>query len=230
MSTLQDQYNSIVAQLDAFLSASDLPGAISCITSPKLKEHIKEIDDNWTGLRERAPVTLPRLTDVVNTIRQGIFCGSGHIFYIQVRNVNKEGAGEYLYPSKSIPNTFQYVVPDETAYAIDIKDLSGNRTTPNLYAYESDGTLVTGTQNPFNLTTPRSRGDKSARGDIEKYLPYGFRLYAFLLDASDPTLELTLRDSTNSSVLKLHFDYARRAETRMSANLTEMRAFVNTGL
>jgi hypothetical protein len=175
-------------------------------------------------------VTLPRLTDVVNTIRQGIFCGSGHIFYIQVRNVNKEGAGEYLYPSKSIPNTFQYVVPDETAYAIDIKDLSGNRTTPNLYAYESDGTLVTGTQNPFNLTTPRSRGDKSARGDIEKYLPYGFRLYAFLLDASDPTLELTLRDSTNSSVLKLHFDYARRAETRMSANLTEMRAFVNTGL
>jgi len=230
MSTLQDQYNSIVAQLDGFLSASDLPSAISCITSPKLQEQIKEIDENWTGLRERASVTFPRLTGVVNTIRQGIFCGSGHIFYIQVRNIKKEGAGEYLYPDKSTPNSFQYVVPDETAYAIDIKDLSGNRITPNLYAYESDGTLVTDPPNPFNLTAPRSRGDKSARGDIKKYLPYGFRLYAFVLDASDPTLELTLKDSTKSSVLKLQFDYARRAETSMSANLTEMRALLNTAM
>jgi hypothetical protein len=217
MSTLQDQYDSIVAQLDGFLSASDLPGAISCLTSPALEEKIKEIDDKWTGLRERVPVTLERLKGVVNTIRQGLFCGEGHIFYIQVRNVHKEGAGEYLYPSKSIPNTFQYVVPDEAVYAIDIKDLSGNSITPNLYAYESDGTLVTDTPNPFNLTAPRSRGDKGPRGDIQKYLPYGFRLYAFGLDESDQTLELTLKNDTTNSVLKLHFSHTS-LETRSSIN------------
>jgi hypothetical protein len=54
---------------------------------------IKEIDDKWTGLRERVPVTLERLKGVVNTKRQALFCGEGQIFYIQVRNEHKEGAG-----------------------------------------------------------------------------------------------------------------------------------------
>jgi hypothetical protein len=31
MSSLQDEYDSIVVQLDEFLNSSDLPGAIKCI-------------------------------------------------------------------------------------------------------------------------------------------------------------------------------------------------------
>ena len=78
MPSLQDEYDSIVAQLDGFLNSTDLAGAIKCITSATLEEKIKEIDDKWTGLHERAPVTLERLRAVVNTIRQGLFCGEGH--------------------------------------------------------------------------------------------------------------------------------------------------------
>jgi len=217
MPSLQDEYDSIVAQLDGFLNSTDLAGAIECITSATLEEKIKEIDDKWTGLRERAPVTLERLRAVVNTIRQGLFCGEGHIFYIQVRNMRSETHSEYLYPSKNIENIFHYLVPDHCVYAIDIKDLSGNTHTPNLYVYESDGTLVSDMQNPFNLTAPRVRGDKGSGGHIKKYLAYGVRLYAFGLDAKDNTLELTLKNESNRTVLKLQFDHAS-VDTRASVN------------
>jgi hypothetical protein len=203
--SLQIQYHNIVEQLNGFLNSEDLDSAIKCITSKNLEEKIKEIDDKWMGLRERQEVTLERLKTVVNTIRRGIFCGEGHIFYIQVRNVNKDSV--YLYPTTQTEKTFMYRIPDEDIYAIDIKDLSGNRITPNLYAYESDGSLVEDTPNPFNLTNPRVLGDRGSHGPIKKYLAYGFRLYAFMLDAEDNHLELTLKNDTNTTVLKLQFYY-----------------------
>jgi hypothetical protein len=88
-----------------------------------------------------------------------------------------------------------------------IKDLSGNMITPNLYAYESDGSLVEDTPNPFNLTNPRVLGDRGSHGPIKKYPAYGFRLYAFGLDEEDNHLELTLTNDTDTTVLKLQFYY-----------------------
>jgi hypothetical protein len=145
------------------------------------------------------------MKEVVTTIRQGIFCGQGHLFYIQVRNLNKSGYSEFLYPSTQTDNTFKYMIRDENVYAIDIKDLSGNQITDNLYVYESDGTLVTGLPNPFNLTRPRLLGDKGSHGPIKGYLPYGIRLYAFSLAPDDNKLKLILKDATNRVVLKLKF-------------------------
>jgi len=204
-SSLQMQYHNIVEQLNGFLNSEDLESAIKCITSKNLEENIKEIDDKWMGLRERQAVTLERLKTVVNTILQGIFCGEGHIFYVQIRNLDKDSV--YLYPTTQTDNTFQYRIPDQHVYSIDIKDLSGNMITPNLYAYESDGSLVEDTPNPFNLTNPRVLGDRGSHGPIKKYLAYGFRLYAFGLDAEDNHLELTLTNDTDTTVLKLQFYY-----------------------
>jgi hypothetical protein len=207
-SSLQMQYHNIVAQLNGFLHSEDLASAIACITSKNLEKKIKEIDDQWTGPVQYESVTLERLQTVVNTIRRGIFSGEGHIFYIQVRNLNKDSA--YLYPltHAETENTFQYRVPDSDTYAIDIKDLSGNKCTPNLYVYESDESLVTDTPNPFNLTAPRVRGDMGSRGPIRGYLAYGVRIYAFTeLDADDNYLELTLKNDRNRIVLKLKFHY-----------------------
>jgi len=201
------KYKSIVVQLNGFLNSPDLESAIHCITSKDLKSKIKEIDDKWMGLRERQEVTLDRLKQVVAPIRQGIFCGKGHLFYIQVRNVDEDEYSEFLYPSEKTDNAFRYMIRDENVYVIDIKDLSGNQDTPNLYAYESDGTLVTDTPNPFNLTRPRLLGDKGSHGPIKGYLPYGFRLYAFSLDPEDNQLELILKHDTNRVVLKLQFYY-----------------------
>jgi hypothetical protein len=186
----QQKYESIIAQLCGFLTSEDLQSAIKCITSEDLESKIKEIDDKWMGLRERQQVTLERLKEVVTTIRKGIFCGAGHIFYIRVRNVEKHGHSEL------------------NVYTIDIKDLSGNQFTENLYAYESDGTLVTDIPNPFNLTSPRLLGDRASRGEpIQDFLPYGIRLYAFALDPDDNNLKLILKDDRNRVVLELQFYY-----------------------
>ena len=209
MSTLEEEYKSIVAQLDAFIGSADLASAIRCISSRNLEEKIKEIDPHWEGLRENPKVTLERLKRVVTTIRQGIFCGEGHIFYIRVVCNNKaSGAdGEYLYPRRS-DKTFQYAVKDKDVYFIDIKDLSGGLRTPNLYTYESDDTLATGYPNPFNLTDPRVREEKDANGkSLPKYLPYGVRMYGVCVDQDDPQHVLTLKNATNGIVLTLQFDY-----------------------
>ena len=161
-------------------------------------------------MRQRQPVILERMKEVVTTIRQGIFCGAGHIFYIRVRNVEKHGHSEFLYPSRETDNTFEYMIHDKNVYTIDIKDLSGNQFTENLYAYESDGTLVTDIPNPFNLTRPRLLGDKGSRGGpIPDFLPYGIRLYAFALAPDDNKLELILKDARNRVVLKLEFYYVK---------------------
>ena len=202
MSILQNEHASIGAQLDGFLASESLAGAIACITSPKLREHIKEIDDKWT--------VLERLKGVVKTMREGLFCGDGHIFYIQVRNKDREGVGEYLYPVKNKENTFEYVVTDETVYFVDIKDLSGRQYTPNLYTYEIDGSRVTEFPNPFNLTNPRRRdhGENDSRGGSTKYLAFGVRMYGFNLDEEDHTLELNLKNDTNKIVLSMRFVYA----------------------
>ena len=219
MSILQNEYASIGAQLHGFLASKDLAGAIVCITSPKLREHIKEIDDKWTVLLDIAEDTLKRLKGVVKTMRERLFCGDGHIFYIQVRNKDREGVGEYLYPVKNKENTFEYVVTDETVYFVDIKDLSGRQYTPNLYTYEIDGSRVTEFPNPFNLTNPRPRdhGETSSRGGSTKYLAFGVRMYAFSLDEEDHTLELNLKNDTNKIVLSMRFVYAI-ADTRGSVN------------
>ena len=54
---------------------------------------------------------------------------------------------------------------------------------------------------------PRVLGDQGSRRPTQKNLAYGFRLYAFMLDAEDNHLELTLKNNTNTTVLKLQFYY-----------------------
>lgn len=208
MASVQE-YASIVAQLDGFLQSEKLDAAIDCITSAELRAKLMEIDDKWEGLRERGAVTLERLKAVVLTVRQGLFCGEGHLFYVQVRNMDRAGVGEYVYPADNTGSTFEYVLADATVYAVDIKNLS-THITPNLYAYESDGSLVTdmNDSNPFNLSGQRQRGDQGQHGPILKYLPFAVRLYAFSLDADDRTLELTLRNAENKIVLTLRFELA----------------------
>jgi hypothetical protein len=133
-SYLQIQYHNIVEQLNGFLNSEEIASTIECITSKNLEDKIKEIDDKWMGLCERHTVTLERLKTVVNTIRRGIFCGEGHIFYIQVRNMDEDLV--YLYPTKQKDNTFQYRIPDKDVYAIDIKDSSGKMITPKGKCYK----------------------------------------------------------------------------------------------
>jgi len=194
---LPDKYDKIVRQLNGFLNSEDLVGALECITSKNLEEKIKEVSDK--------PMTFQSLKQVVTNILGGIFCGEGHLFYIQVRSVQNKS--EYRYPSTQTENTFQYTIPDSDIYTIDIKDLSGNRYTPYLYAYESDGSLVTPIENPFTLTSGRPRVDIINGREVPDYLAYGVRLYAFELDAEDNHLELTLTNDTDTTVLKLQFYY-----------------------
>jgi hypothetical protein len=120
MASLQAEHASIVAQLDGFLRSSDLPAAIACITSRELRAKLEEIDDKWEGLRERGAVTLECLKAVVHTVREGMFCGEGHILYVQVRNMQREGVGEYLYPVDNRGSTFEYVVPDGAVYRLEL--------------------------------------------------------------------------------------------------------------
>jgi hypothetical protein len=195
---LPDIYDKIVRQLNGFLNSEDLVDAFECITSKNLEEKIKEVSDK--------PMTFQSLKQVVTNILGGIFCGEGHLFYIQVRSVQNKS--EYRYPSTQTENTFQYTIPDSDIYTIDIKDLSGNRYTPYLYAYESDGSLVTEIENPFTLTSGRPRVDIINGREVPDYLAYGVRLYAFELDAEDNHLELTLTNDTDTTVLKLQFYYS----------------------
>jgi len=194
---LPDQFKKIVSQLDKFLKSEDIVGALECITSKNLEEKIKEVSDK--------PMTFQSLKQVVTTILGGIFCGEGNLFYIQVRSTQNKS--EYRYPSTKTENTFQYTLTDSDIYTIDIKDLSGIRYTPNLYAYESDGNLVTPIENPFNLTYGRPCVEIVNGREVSDYLAYGVRLYAFQLDAEDKHLELTLTNDTRRTVLKLQFDY-----------------------
>jgi len=210
MPPLQEEYQSIVEQLDAFLQSADVDGAVRCITSTDLMDKIQEIaPPPWLGLRERQVVTLERLKAVVTTIRQGIFCGEGHLFYIVIRSASKEEGADYEYPTTRRDKTIQYSIHDEDVYFIDIKDLSGNRLSTNLYAYDKTDTLVTDYPNPFNLTQPRTL-EMSKRSDgtpQHKYLPYGLRVYGFGLDEDDTEEIVTLKNDTNGIVLTLNFEY-----------------------
>ena len=219
MSTLQEQYDSIVAQLDAFLESADLTSAIACITNKTLEEKIKEIDCLWTGLREKGDVTFERLKKVVTSIRQGIFCGGGHLFYIRVMSKDREAGtdGEYLYPITKKDNSFQYVVQDVGMYFVDIKDLSGRHETPNLYTYKSNGSPTTDYPHTFNLTNPVVREAKNRDGLSEiKYLPYGVRMYGFIVNVEYPQDAVTLtsmKDGTETTVLTLKFDHSFHSVT-----------------
>ena len=210
MTSLEAEYTSIVAQLDAFLESADLASAVKCITSKNLEDKIKEIDRNWLGLRELPAVTLQRLKAVVTTIRQGIFCGEGHLFYIVVRSNDKEKGSDCVYPTTRRDKAFEYSIHDEDLYWVDIKDLSGNTYTTNLYAYDENG-KAENFYNPFNLTQPRQlEMRKKVDGTShDKFLPYGLRLYGFSLDEEDRQDVAILKNDTNGTVLTLKFDYAQ---------------------
>jgi hypothetical protein len=223
MASLEEEYNSIVAQLDAFLACADLASdlaravthadlvsAVKCITSPNLEAKIKEIDPNWLGLRERPGVTLERLKAVVTTIRQGIFCGGGHLFYIVIRSKEKEEGSDCVYPTTREDKSFKYTIHDENCYFVDIKDLSGRQYTDNLYSYDGDGNRVTGFPNPFNLTQPRLLEMSKLRDgqSQHKFLPYGLRMYAFIVDDEDRDDVIILKNDRNAIVLTLNFQYA----------------------
>ena len=221
MASLEAEYNSIVAQLDAFLACvdvasdlaravthEDLARAVNCITSPNLEAKIKEIDWKWLGLRELPAVTLERLKAVVTTIRQGIFFGEGHLFYIVIRSKDKEEGSDCVCPTRSETNTFEYTVHDGDSYFVDIKDLSGRKYTPNLYTYDVKGTRVTDFPNPFNLTQPRKLEMAHQDGkSLLKFLPYGIRIYAFTVDDEDPDDVIILKNDSNRIVLTLKFQY-----------------------
>ena len=244
MASLEAEYNSIVAQLDAFLACADfasdfaravthadLARAVNCITSPNLEAKIKEIDRNWLGLRERPAVTLERLKAVVTTIRQGIFCGGGHLFYIVIRSNEKEEGSDCVYPTAREDNRFEYTMHDGDPYFVDIKDLSGRKDTDNLYTYDVGENLVTGYPNPFNLTQSR-RLEMSKRGDgrsHHKFLPYGPRIYVFIVDNEDPDDVIFLKNDRNRIVLtlKFHFTHVHRqpGQPALHALLADLQAF-----
>ena len=105
-------------------------------------------------------------------------------------------------------NTFTYEIPKEQVYKIDIKNFRASNTTTDLTACEKDGSLLDLPKNPFNLTNPRVRGDKNSRGAITNYLAFGVRMYGFILDETDPPLQLNLQNDTNKIVLSMRFVYA----------------------
>lgn len=244
MASLEEQYNSIVAQLDAFLACAnlardlarpvthaDLVSAVNCITSPNLKAKINEIDWNWSGLRERPAVTLERLAAVVTTIRRGIFCGGGHLFYVVIRSKEKEEGSDCVYPTRSETNTFEYTVHDADAYFVDIKDLSGRKETKTLYTYDVHQDLMTDFANPFNLTQPRllQMSTQSDGTPHHKFLPYGLRIYAFTVDNEDPDDIIFLKNAENRTVLTLKFQFTpvhrQPGQPALHALLADLQAF-----
>jgi hypothetical protein len=134
-------------------------------------------------------------------IRSG--SGSGHISYIRVRGEH----GVYLHPSVK-GNTFDYVVPNEQVYDVDIKNLGEEDTTGDLPSCEKDGSLLEKMKNPFNLTKPRLENKFNTRNNkTTDFLPYGIRLLAFWLDVEDTEYQFYLRDTSGYSVLNVRFEH-----------------------
>jgi hypothetical protein len=81
-----------------------------------------------------------------------------------------------LHPSVK-GNTFDYVVPNEQVYDVDIKKLGEVDTTGDLTSCEKDRSLLVKMKNPFNLTKPRlenrfntmnNKTTEVAKGDGER--------------------------------------------------------------
>ena len=203
------EYESIVAQLDGFLKSTTLEIAVGCITSADLKSKLEEVTGVWDsvvqigGGRQTFRAVLEKYKEVVQAIRNGIFYREGYIFYVLARYY--DGASVQM---SRIDNTFNYVVSNEQVVAVDIKKLCESNISSDLEVCESDGSLMTGMVNPFNLANPRSKGDKGDKGvKIHNFLPYGIRVAVFALDASDKLMKFYLRDTAGHSVLNFQFEY-----------------------
>jgi hypothetical protein len=193
------EYNSIVSQLDMFLSSPDVDTAFGWITNQKLKNMLK----NHTQHSYVSNMTYWK--QVVTDIKNAIFYTPGNIFYLQVQSM--ESPMEHVPPNAKTSNMIRYPLNSGDRYVVDIKNLSSAKYVKNLYIYP-DGIV-----NSNGKVRPGSRHwahTVQSPVDIKNMinsttLRDGVRL--FDIDKMSTCNHILLATETNDLVLKVEFQF-----------------------